>query len=53
MMKMQAMSSYIDNEYESPNIKQITKIMRLRELEDIDMKLKTKKRVEPVVEDLP
>lgn len=53
LMKMQEMSSYIDNEYESPNMKQITKIMRLRELEDIDRKLKRKKRNEPVVEDMP
>lgn len=39
---MQQLSSFINNNYDSPNIKDIKKVLRKREIEEIDKKLSSR-----------
>lgn len=43
LMHMQGLSSFLDLNYESPNLRQITRIVRMRELDQIEDRLKERK----------
>jgi len=44
--QMQKISSFLNNNYDSPNIKDIKQIIRRREIEEIDRKVSTRKLIQ-------